>query len=893
MTWDTERERLRLKYRLGDGFTLPGAEKHYPPDLELEPIHLDIDLDLDLDTQSAAGTVTNTVAARHTGPDQLTLHAVGLEDVQVRDTDGRELAWSYDGSELKITWADSFDAGEERRVAVSYRVERPAGGLYFSKPTEAYPDEALFAITDHETERARHWLPCVDLPNARPRLDFHLRAPAELTILANGELVGEEVHDDGTKTAHWRLDFPCPSYLTCFAVGDFVRAEDGEFRGRPLAYFAPREFTEDDLRRSFGRTGEMLEYLAEKLDMELPYPKYFQFAATGVGGAMENISLVSWDDRFVMDETLAKEWTRLLDEINLHEMSHSYFGDAVVCRDYAHAWLKESWATYMEQVWFGDVHGEDERQLQYFRDAQTYFQEADKRYKRPIVTRTFNSSWDMYDAHLYPGGACRLHTLECELGEDVFWEAVRDYLKRYRGRVVETDDFRHVLEEHSGRSLGRFFDQWFHSVGYPKIKVAFKYDAKRKEGTFEVTQTQVEAKGGGNDGKGGEAESEPVFEMRTDVGWVIDGQSHTYAVRLSEAKHSFIVPMAKEPEQVRFDPLGKVLSKIDFNPGDGKLRKQLTHAPDVIGRILAAQELCKTGKRKNVEAVRDAYKEEPFWGVRQYMAAALGKAGVESAVEALAELVEWEQDPMVLAALMRAAGKYRDGRLREAVEARLDADMPYYYARSAAYQVLGAQRADAPLDRLVEAASVEGFGGIVQAGAFQALGASRAEAALEVLLGASAYGATSNRSRPAAVMALGSLARYLEKEPRARAVEQLEDLLRDPVLRVRQAALMALRAAQASEAIGAIEAVRGPLPQQEQVRIDRVVTTIRKAAEPRDAARDKQMDELRTALRKLRDQIEHLESRVETLTKAQAAEGEDAGNDDDAGSEEGRTKDGD
>ena len=41
----------------------------------------------------------------------------------------------------------------------------------------------------------------------------------------------------------------------------------------------------------------------------------------------------------------------LFDQINLHELAHTWFGDLIVCRDYAHVWLKESWATYFETVW--------------------------------------------------------------------------------------------------------------------------------------------------------------------------------------------------------------------------------------------------------------------------------------------------------------------------------------------------------------------------------------------------------------------------------------------------------------------------------------------------------------------------------------------------------------
>ena len=70
-----------------------------------------------------------------------------------------------------------------------------------------------------------------------------------------------------------------------------------------------------------------------------------------------------------IDETLALELTRNVDDVNVHEMAHAWFGDAIVCRDFAHAWLKESWATYIAQVWFDDVAGADEGRYQLWRDA--------------------------------------------------------------------------------------------------------------------------------------------------------------------------------------------------------------------------------------------------------------------------------------------------------------------------------------------------------------------------------------------------------------------------------------------------------------------------------------------------------------------------------------------
>jgi len=39
-------------------------------------------------------------------------------------------------------------------------------------------------------------------------------------------------------------------------------------------------------------------------------------------------------------------------------------------------------------------------------------------------------------------------------------------------KVVETSDFRKCLEEVSGRSLVRFFEQWFYSPSFPQVRTS-------------------------------------------------------------------------------------------------------------------------------------------------------------------------------------------------------------------------------------------------------------------------------------------------------------------------------------------------------------------------------------------------------------------------------------
>lgn len=827
------------------------AEDQYPPSLEIEPTHLAIGLRLDLPAERLDGRVVHTLLGNRDGARTLTLNAVDFLDVKVPGSGHKH---SYDGNTLEIVWDKPFAKGERRELEITYRVEKPVTGLFFMQPSAEYPGKALYAATDHETERARYWLPTVDLPNVRTTLDFQITAAEPLTILANGALVKEVKNKDGTKTAHWRLDQRCPSYLVCFAVGDFSRFDDAEFEGMPVAAFAAKEFSTKDLERTFGRTRAILAWMTKRLGVKFPFPKYYQFALPAFGGAMENISLVSWSDEFMCTEKNAGEATWLTDQVNVHEMAHSYFGDLVVCRDFAHAWLKESWATYMETCWLEDSKGEDEQLYDLHQNALAYFDEADSRYSRPLVTRRFTSSWQMYDRHLYPGGACRLHTLRKELGDDCFWAGVNDYLSTFREKVVETDDFRKMLEKHSGRSLQKLFDQWVHSAGYPDLKVTFSYDKEKQLGTFEVEQKQVKKKQG-HQGR--------VFELSTDLGWTVGGKAESMPIKITKARQSFNVRLEKDPEQVRFDPLWKVLHKLEFNPGETKLKKQLVEAKDVIGRIHAARALCEAGKREGIRAVVEAYGKEKFWGVRKAMLKALAESNSEDALKGLIGFAATEKDHMVLAGLFGALGGFRDIRVKQAVQTRLEkGDLPPQ-ARAAALTALGRQREAAPVDVLTKAcAETDPQSDMVQAAAFFALGLTRSEDAAPYLAERSVYGKAPFRGRKGTVRGMAAMAPYLAKGPKARLEERLVDLLRDPEPWIRMEAARGLKAASVRASIPQLEAYRSTLPLQEQVAVDAMMKDLTKDEDAKVPALEKQLDELKERYRKINDRVQDLEDKL-------------------------------
>ncbi|MFM2244646.1 MAG: hypothetical protein RL071_720 [Pseudomonadota bacterium] len=827
------------------GFATPEARASYAPDLALEPTHLELRVELDELRPRLQVEVVHHLRVRRAGARVIRLDGVQLEGLEVDCLDGAALRHSYDGEQVCVTFAEGLSPGATLRLRLRYAVESPLTGVLFSLAQRSDPAAPVFVATDHETERARHWLACVDHPSVRTTLDLRLVGPAHWTLIGNGAQVSDEAAADGKHEVRWRLEQPCPSYLICFVAGELVEAKDGEVDGVPIAYYAPAPIIDEDLWRTFGRTGAMLRWITRWLDRPYPYPKYFQFAVPTIGGAMENISLVSWDDSLVTDKRLGEEIGWIVDVVNLHEMAHTWFGDAVVCRDFAHSWLKEGWATYMESVWLGDTVDADAAQIHLFDARRTYVDECDGRYVRPIVTRRFDSSWDLFDAHLYPGAAWRLHMLRGILGEDTFWAAVRDYLRRYEHRFAETDDFRRVLEEHSGLSLAPFFDQWLHRAGYPKLEGTWTWDGDRRVGRLELRQTQVRPEAG-------------VGLFQLDLTVAIQRSCGRWerlplAVRGERATLEFSANF--EPLQIIVDPDGAVLQVTDLKLGVEKWGRTLREGPSAWSRLEAAAALGRIGTKAAVAALRAAGADEPRWGVRRAIATALGAAGSVEAGRALVALLELEADPKVLAHLAEATGKIRHSVVVDGLMSWITGGAQPYRATAAALIALGKQR-DPHTEALLLSVSYDsGWWGWVQRGAIQALGELRTPAAIARLQQATASPEVRRPGRLAAAEALGAAARWCELPERERVREQLEGLTLDADYGMRLAANRGLAALGDPAAAPAMRRSLRSFAAQDQPRVLKMAQGLRPAGAA-DAGLSRALEQLERKVRVLEDKLD-------------------------------------
>ena len=92
------------------------------------------------------------------------------------------------------------------------------------------------------------------------------------------------------------------------------------------------------------------------------------------------------------------------------------------------------------------------------------------------------------------------------------------------------------------------------------------------------------------------------------------------------------------------------------------MRYQLKHDPDILGRIEAAEALSEVADDDSIAALKQTLLNDPFWGVRNAAASALGVIGTLKAQDVLLQAPP-ELDPAqfsrVRAAIAKTLGKFQ------------------------------------------------------------------------------------------------------------------------------------------------------------------------------------------------------------------------------------------
>jgi aminopeptidase N len=830
-------------------FAPAGTPRQYMPARQYDLQHLRLDLAFDWDRKTVSGTATNTVAPLLQGLESLVFHAAELDIARVRLA-GRELPFTVDttAETLTVRLDRPYGPADRLEVAIDYSA-RPRSGLYFVGPDKGYPDKPRQIYSQGEPDFNRHWFPSWDYPNDRTTTELVATVAKPLQVIGNGRLLGATDQPDGRRTYHWKMEQAHTTYLVSVVVGEFVRVAD-DWKGIPVEYYVPPGY-EGQARRSFGNTPAMLEYFATSTGVPYPYAKYAQTCvADYMWGGMENITATTQTLRTLHDERAALDVSS--EGLVSHEAIHQWFGDLVTSESWEHIWLNEGFADYFTALWYGHRSDADEYDWEMDRLARAYRAEDSTEYRRPVATRRYSDPIRMFDAHTYDKGALVLRMVHDLTGEEGWWKGVREYLARFANRTVTTEDFQSAFEEASGASLGPLLDGYIHGAGHPEIEARWDYQAEAGLVRLEVRQTQEQTADTG------------LFSYPVEIALVGEQETTFHRVpMLAREIQDLHIPSATRPRTVVFDPRGALLKTLEFDKPAAEWIVQLETAKPLAAKLQAVRALAELEGDETVAALARALTQEPFRGVRQVAAEALGQIGTEAALEALRAGLA-DKDSRVRTDILEELINFPDRReLIPLLTQALEKD-PSYYARAAAATSLGAfeQARAEVVPRLVAALNQASHREVVRAASLQALAYLDPKAAYPHARRLARYGSPID-SRDEALLTLARLG-HDDTARRPEVRQALEGYLSDPDYVVRSSVYDALVELGDSAVIPVLEKkAKNEVDALQRHRAAEAVRRLRDQAEAEkpEQALEERIKQLEREGEVLREQVRELQAR--------------------------------
>jgi peptidase M1-like protein len=459
-----------------------------PAQDQMDVLHCDLALVIDM-TSTNIPSEELTLTAENLGPGSLSQCVLDFDDnggamvvSAVDDGVSTPLTFVHDGSEdrLLIDLPSAVPAGGQFTVRVHCGgTPNPGPNAYRRTTHSGVP----LVETLSQPYGARTWWPCKDVPDDKFTIDMHFTCPDTvhsgypLSVASNGSLVGIDDNGDGTRTFHWSEAHPLSSYLVSIACTNY-REDSGVYTA--LSGLATMEVAHQlypELWASevgeVARTIEVIEFFAQTFG-EYPFLSEKYWIASFTSSGMEHQTCTS-----LLASYLATPYHR----INVHEISHQWFGDLITCAHSDHLWIHEGWAMMCEALWDEHHNGT----ASYHSYVSAWY--TDNTY--PLVS---GSADGFYGGIIYRKGGWVLHMLRRAIGDTAFFAGANSYIAdpalRYGNAL--SDDLQGHFETASGQDLAWFFDQWLHRRQEPDYSYAWSPRAEGADTVIDLTIEQTQ-----------------------------------------------------------------------------------------------------------------------------------------------------------------------------------------------------------------------------------------------------------------------------------------------------------------------------------------------------------------------------------------------------------------
>lgn len=141
-----------------------------------------------------------------------------------------------------------------------------------------------------------------------------------------------------------------------------------------------------------------------------------------------------------------------------HEIAHQWYFSQVGNDQALEPWLDEAFATYSERLFYEEYYSEH---LDWYWENYIL---SHNPYGNIDITIYFGGDLFEYRDIVYRHGALFLHDLRTILGDETFFNFIRDYVSKNRYEIASSEDFWGILREHTDADLTPLVEEYFSEI---------------------------------------------------------------------------------------------------------------------------------------------------------------------------------------------------------------------------------------------------------------------------------------------------------------------------------------------------------------------------------------------------------------------------------------------
>jgi aminopeptidase N len=535
-------------------------------DTDIIHCFLDFEILFSASPKSITGVNTLDVISRLNGLTQMTLDLESNMTVDWVKVNGAAATFTRPTNKIVVNLGAAYNFGQNFQVQVAYRgsPKSRADGFSMSFFSTQTNGTDLIAASLSQPFYAKYWWPCKDnfVSNAdKFTMDMHVTVPDTMTVAANGLLQGVDTLSGGRKKFRWRESYPIITYLVSFTATRYTKITDYYvYPGGSMPvefYIYPNQVTV-----SQPYLPNVVQCIATFSDPNV----YGQYPFIN-----EKYGIAQFQWPYGMEhQTMTSQGSFTVENRNVHELSHQWWGDSITCATWHDIWLNEGFARFSEALWKekrpGGSYAEAIAHLNAVKPSTTGTGTV---YRYDISTTSLIFS----TTYAYNKGAWVVHMLRHVLGDQNFFGSLAAYRSVYDGGAATTEDFRAVCESVSGRDLAWFFNQWVYNAGAPYYRWGWNTEsiAGRNWLRLHVEQYQKTVVSSFPN-----AMTMPIDITITDAGGQTTHRVWNDAAGTgSTVTEWFLLPVEGNVTAVQFDKDTKILrgttSNATYTPGPPKL----------------------------------------------------------------------------------------------------------------------------------------------------------------------------------------------------------------------------------------------------------------------------------------------------------------------------------